>query len=102
MALKKVEPGRWRAYGSTSVPHWGSTCFQPWSWSFRHSFLATLRRIWLRVLRSGGAPVSERPESTKYMGSAYQLTKVARGQFLLEERMLQLVAKDQTRVQKGA
>ena len=58
---------------STPAPHWGATCFHPWALSLSHSSLASLRRMWLRVLRSGGAPGSGRPESTKYIGCALQL-----------------------------
>ena len=59
--------------GSTSTPHWGFTGCQPRSLSASHNLRASLRRMRRRVFRSGGAPVSGRPESTKYIGSPDQL-----------------------------
>jgi len=58
---------------STPSPHWAFTWRQPCSWSLRQSFRAASRRMCLRVLSRGGAPVRGRPESTKYIGSELQL-----------------------------
>jgi hypothetical protein len=64
---------RLRTHASVPAPHCGFTDLHPRSFSANQSLRASLRRMCRLVFSSGGAPVSGRPESTKYIGSADQL-----------------------------